>query len=73
MSRTHYKVLPYSGVWQLRREQSPLQNYTLKAQAVDAGQRLAKDNPPSQLTVYKANGQIEFEWTYGNDPYPPKG
>lgn len=73
MSRTHYKVLPHSGTWQLRREQTPLSNYTYKADAVDAGRRVAKDNAPSQLTVYRADGTIETEYTYGDDPYPPRG
>jgi hypothetical protein len=28
---------------------------------------------PSQLIVHTADGKFEEEFTYGNDPFPPKG
>jgi hypothetical protein len=33
----------------------------------------AKADPPSQLLVMRANGTIEYEYTYEYDPYPPVG
>ncbi|MET7499563.1 DUF2188 domain-containing protein [Streptomyces microflavus] len=73
MSRTRYRVVPNGSVWQLRREQASLSNHSIKADAVDAGRRVAKANQPSQLIVHKADGTIEAEYTYGGDPYPPQG
>jgi hypothetical protein len=73
MTRTHYRVLPNGNVWQLRREQAPLSNHARKEDAVFQGRRVAKADQPSQLTVHKADGTIETEYTYGDDPYPPKG
>ncbi|MDQ4143794.1 MAG: DUF2188 domain-containing protein [Actinomycetota bacterium] len=37
------------------------------------GQSAAKANQPSQLVVHRANGTIEYQYTYGDDPYPPSG
>ena len=27
----------------------------------------------SQILIQGANGQYRTEWTYGNDPFPPRG
>jgi hypothetical protein len=27
----------------------------------------------SSIRVQRADGKFQTEWTYGNDPYPPKG
>jgi hypothetical protein len=27
----------------------------------------------SSIKIRKANGKFQAEWTYGRDPYPPKG
>ena len=53
--------------------QSTLSTHVTKETAVAAGQKVAKANQPSQLVVHKMDGTIEHEYTYGNDPYPPRG
>ncbi|MCX4973187.1 DUF2188 domain-containing protein [Streptomyces sp. NBC_00620] len=73
MARTRYRVVPSGSTWQLRREQERLSDYNYKYEAVEAGQRIARANPPSQLIIHNADGTIEKEYTYGDDPYPPKG
>jgi hypothetical protein len=73
MARTHYRVLPSGSAWVLRREQTLLSTHAHKVNAVNEGRRVAKANPPSQLTVHRADGTIEDESTYGGDPYPPRG
>lgn len=73
MARTHYRVVPDGSIWQLRRERETLSKHTFKYQAIEAGQSIARANPPSMLIIHKADGTIETEWTYGDDPYPPKG
>jgi hypothetical protein len=34
---------------------------------------LAKSFPKAQGVIHKQNGKIQTEYTYGSDPYPPKG
>lgn len=72
-TRKRYWVVPNSGNWSVKFEQAVLSTHHLKSEAVAAGQKAAKANVPSQLTVLKQNGEIEYEYTYGDDPYPPKG
>ncbi|MFF5006960.1 DUF2188 domain-containing protein [Streptomyces phaeochromogenes] len=73
MARTRYRVVPNGSRWQLRREEERLSDHNYKYLAVDEGQRIARANPPSQLIIHNADGTIEKEYTYGDDPYPPKG
>lgn len=72
-NRTHYRVVPAGSKWELRREQATLSAYHRKEDAVHAGQQEAKAHQPSILTIHLADGRIEKEYTYGDDPYPPKG
>jgi len=46
--------------------------HSTKPPAVASGQTQARSNPPSQLVVHKADGTIEYEYTYGDDPFPPR-
>jgi hypothetical protein len=46
----------------------PLRPASPKQPATDTGRKLALYNQPSQLVVHRADGTIEFEWTYRNDP-----
>jgi hypothetical protein len=32
-----------------------------------------KEGTCSQIKVQKMDGQIQTEWTYGQDPFPPRG
>lgn len=73
MARKVYHVVPNGTNWQVKHNGSVLSSHYLKSAAIDEGRRIAKANQPSQLVVHLANGQIETEYTYGDDPYPPKG
>ena len=73
MSRNVFRVQWISSIWHVRHEGSTLSTHVVKADAVNAGQKVAKDNRPSQLVVHRKDGTIEYEYTYDNDPYPPKG
>lgn len=44
-----------------------------KADAVDLARELAKNQDQGQVVVHRADGRIQTEYTYGKDPYPPKG
>lgn len=70
MARKRFWVVPE---WDVKHNGRVLSHHYLKSAAVDAGTKVAKANKPSQLTVLKLDGTIEYEHTYGNDPYPPVG
>jgi hypothetical protein len=72
-ARKRYSVVPNGTQWQVKHNGQVLSAHYTKQPAIDAGQKVAKDNQPSQLVVHRADGTIEFEWTYGGDPYPPVG
>lgn len=41
--------------------------------AVDAAHQTGKNGGNAQVLVQGENHQFRTEWTYGNDPWPPKG
>ena len=71
--RKKYWVVPNGSNWQVKHEGQVLSNHAVKADAVEAGKKVAKANRPSQLLVMRHDGTIEYEHTYDNDPYPPSG
>lgn len=73
MARKVFRVVPNGTNWQVKYNGDVLSNHSLKANAIEAGRKVAIANQPSQLVIHKADGTIETEYTYGNDPYPPKG
>lgn len=73
MARKRYWVVPDGDNWAVKHDSQVLSRHVLKDEAVAAGQKVAKANQPSQLTVLKRDGKIEYEYTYGGDPYPPPG
>lgn len=76
MARNIFWVSPRSsGDWHVIKEgaQRATSVHQTKEEAERAGAETAKRNQPSQLKVQLKNGQIEYEHTYGSDPYPPKG
>lgn len=73
MARNRYWVVPSGGNWAVKHLSKVLSSHYLKTEAVASGTKFAKANQPSQLTVCRQDGTIEYEYTYGDDPYPPKG
>lgn len=73
MARKIYRVTPHGDDWRLTRDGTVQSTHDTKTAAVTAGQTKARANQPSQLVVHKADGTIDFEYTYGDDPYPPAG
>ncbi len=79
--RTIYDVRPHghgpgpNTKWSLKKRGNERATglYDNKKDAVARGRELAKAATPAQLIVHKADGTIEQEFTYGNDPFPPKG
>lgn len=73
MARKRYDVVPNNGNWSVTHQGAVLSTHALKTDAVDAGVAVARANQPSQLVIHRADGTIEDERTYGDDPFPPRG
>lgn len=73
MSRKIFRIVPNGSMWSIKYNGDVQSSHQLKSLAIESGRRLAIANQPSQLVIHKSDGTIETEYTYGNDPYPPKG
>jgi hypothetical protein len=61
------------GNWKVTHGGSTLDTHANKADAIASARAWAKANPPSQVLVQKQDGTWQVEWTYGDDPFPPRG
>lgn len=70
----HVRYDPAEEVWVVRDESDaePGATYPTKREAVSIARGWAHGNAPSQLIIYRQDGQVEEELTYGDDPsmYP---
>ncbi|MEV6691940.1 DUF2188 domain-containing protein [Micromonospora sp. NPDC051196] len=73
MTRTEYHVVPDGAGWKVEQGGTVVGTYDTKQRAVEAGREAAHGSEPSQLVVHTADGRIETEFTYRDDPYPPVG
>lgn len=76
MTRKTYHVTPNHGEgWKVKAEDANKASNVLdtKAEAVQRAKELAKSQPEGQVIIHKQDGKIQTEYTYGNDPFPPKG
>jgi hypothetical protein len=75
--RKVYEVQPKSdGSWNVKARggERASGNFDNKTDAIDRAKELAKAAPEGgQVIIKKADGTIQTEHTYGEDPYPPKG
>lgn len=46
--------------------------YDTQAQAIERGREIAR-NQGSELRIQGRDAKFRESWSYGNDPYPPKG
>ncbi len=79
MSRIQYFVVQQNGKWVVKFGDSYYGPYETGTQreaikvAIDAAQQTGKDGFDAQVMVHEESGRFRTEWTYGHDPYPPKG
>ncbi|BCL17687.1 MULTISPECIES: DUF2188 domain-containing protein [Micromonospora] len=73
MKRNEYHVVPDGQGWKVEQGGKQVGRYDTKQVAVEAGRKAAHADEPSQLVVHTADGRIETEYTYKDDPYPPAG
>ena len=72
-ARTQYHVVPDGAGWKVEHGSKVDGTYPTKSEAIEGGRSIAKSNMPSQLVVHTADGKIENESTYQDDPFPPAG
>ncbi|MGI5213542.1 DUF2188 domain-containing protein [Plantactinospora sp. CA-290183] len=72
-ARSQYHVVPAGDRWKVEQGSTVAGTYDTKGAAIEQGRKVAKDNQPSQLVVHTADGKVENEYTYQDDPFPPKG
>ena len=78
MARIIFHISPSGAKWTVKRDGALQTYHDTKAEAVDTGRTAARREwetfkRPSQCVVHKGDGSFEEEWTYGEDPFPPKG
>jgi hypothetical protein len=75
--RTVFHVTPSGKQWQVKQVNGANADdptlFATKNEAVDKGRELAQAVQPSQLVIHTADGKIETEHTYQDDPFPPRG
>jgi hypothetical protein len=77
MDRTVYYVVLHQGEWKITLDGRHYGPYKTQADAirvaVDTANENGKKGIPSQVKVQGRDNLFRTEWTYGNDPYPPRG
>ena len=78
MARDVYYVARHGPHWQINhgdRQHGPYGSQCAAIMvAITAAHRAGQTNSDgAQVLVQGENNQFRAEWTYGNDPYPPKG
>jgi hypothetical protein len=70
-------VSPHRSQWRVHWQYE--QNgeiFNLKTDAISRARKIVgqlTEGQVSQIRVQKADGAFQTEWTYGQDPYPPRG
>lgn len=74
MSRKNQYIVPTDKGWGVRGEgnQRLTGEYRTQREAIERGRDIAR-NQESELRIQGENGKFREAWSYGNDPYPPKG
>lgn len=77
MARSVFYVVLNQNQWKIKFGEQHYGPYETQAkairQAVDWAHDHGKKGHDAQVLVQGQNNQFRTEWTYGNDPYPPRG
>ena len=77
MARAQYVVVKHQGEWKISFNQKRYGPYRTQGEAikaaVDTAHKAGKLGHDAQVLVQGEDNKFRTEWTYGNDPYPPKG
>lgn len=74
MSRKNQYIVQTDKGWGVRGEGNErlTGEYKTQREAIERGRNIAR-NQESELRIQGKNGKFREAWSYGNDPYPPKG
>lgn len=74
MSKKNYTVARRSDGWEVVRDGASRASslHQTQAAAIAAGKPLAQVGK-GELRIQGQDGRYRKSWSYGNDPYPPKG
>lgn len=76
MARAIYYVLRAGDQWKIRHNEKdyfyPTQAAAMQS-AVYTANECGKKGIDAQVLVQGRDGKWQTEWTYGHDPYPPRG
>lgn len=76
MARKRVWVSPDGeGGWDVKSQgaKRSASNFEDKTDAIAKAKGIAKNAPEGQVIIQKRDGTIQTEYTYKNDPYPPRG
>jgi hypothetical protein len=77
MSRLQYVVVNDGGQWKISHDGKHYGPYGTQTDAigaaVDAAHKAGGLGHDAQVLVQGTDSRFRTEWTYGHDPYPPKG
>ena len=77
MDRNQYVVVLHNDEWKIKYGEKHYGPYSSRAAAiraaVDTAHRLGLLGHDTQVLIESMNNLIRTEWTYGHDPYPPRG
>ena len=67
-------VVPHAEGWAVKGEGNnrATRVFPKQTEAIEFGRTIAQ-NQKAQLKVHSADGKIRTEYTYGKDPFPPRG
>lgn len=74
MAKQNYGITRRTDGWAVKGDGNSRASslHTTQSAAIAAGRPLAKD-AGGELRIHDRNNKIRESWSYGNDPYPPKG
>jgi hypothetical protein len=79
MARAQYVVVKHEGQWKISYECQHYGPYGKGTQAeaikmaVESAQKAGLNGHDAQVLIQGEDNKFRTEWTYGHDPYPPKG
>lgn len=69
-------VLSHGNLWKVQCDHCSSQVTNTQAEGIKIAKQHVTSLPAgtlSQILIQGADGKFRAEWTYGNDPFPPKG
>lgn len=74
MSKKNQYVVRNGDAWGVRGENNSrlTKSFDTQAEAITFARGIAINNQ-SELRIQNRDGKFRESWSYGNDPYPPKG